>query len=56
MSRLTLGPTDGAAASFVIAGDIAVKDAAVLRSGVQTMKGKLDLDSNYIKNVVDPGN
>ena len=29
--------TDGAAASFVIAGDIAVKDAAVLRYGVQTM-------------------
>ena len=36
--------TDGAAASFVIAGDIAVKDAAVLRSGVQTMTDNLDLD------------
>ena len=48
--------TDGAAASFVIAGDIAVKDAAVLRSGVQTMTGNLDLDSHYINNVVDPAN
>ena len=48
--------TDGAAVSFVIAGDIAVKDAAVLRSGVQTMTGNLDLDSHYIKNVVDPAN
>ena len=48
--------TDGAAASFVIAGDIAVKDAAVLRSGVQTMTGNLDLDSHHIKNVVDPAN
>ena len=48
--------TDGAAASFVIAGDIAVKDAAVLRSGVQTMTGNLELDSHYIKNVVDPAN
>ena len=48
--------TDGAAASFVIAGDIAVKDAAVLRSGVQTMTGNLDLDSHYITNVVDPAN
>ena len=50
------GTTDGAAASFVIAGDIAVKDAAVLRSGVQTMTGNLDLDSHHIKNVVDPAN
>ena len=48
--------TDGAAASFVIAGDIAVKDAAVLRSGVQTMTGNLDLDSHYITNVIDPAN
>ena len=48
--------TDGAAVSFVIAGDIAVKDAAVLRSGVQTMIGNLDLDSHYIKNVIDPAN
>ena len=49
--------TDGAAASFVIAGDIAVKDAAaVLRSGVQTMTGNLDLDSHYINNVVDSAN
>ena len=48
--------TDGAAASFVIAGDIAVKDAAVLRSGVQTMTGNLDLDLHHIKNVVDPAN
>ena len=48
--------TDGAAASFVIAGDIAVKDAAVLRSGVQTMTGNLNLDSHHIKNVVDPEN
>ena len=48
--------TDGAAVSFVIAGDIAVKDAAVLRSGAQTMTGNLDLDSHYINNVVDPAN
>ena len=48
--------TDGAAASFVIAGDIAVKNAAVLRSGAQTMTGNLDLDSHYINNVVDPAN
>ena len=48
--------TDGAAPSFVIAGDIAVNDAAVLRSGVQTMTGNLDLDSHHIKNVVDPAN
>ena len=48
--------TDGAAASFVIAGDIAVKDAAVLRSGAQTMTGNLNLDSHYINNVVDPAN
>ena len=48
--------SDAVSADFVNKENIKLKEKAMLRNGLQSMTGHLDMDSHYINNVLDPVN
>ena len=59
IKRLSMKPedtNDAVSAAFVIQESINMEQKALLRNGIQSMTGHLNMDSHYIHNVLDPVN